>query len=51
LANWTAFTDTLTLNGFARNAKHGFNLWKWSNVTWNFFSLTIYFSILPHYGL
>jgi len=32
LANWTATTDTLTLNGFTRNAKHGFNSWKWSNL-------------------
>jgi len=27
LANWTAITDTLALNGFARNARHGFNSW------------------------
>ena len=52
LANWTAITDTLTLNGFTRNAKHRFNSWKWPNVAWNFSSsLTIYFSILPHCGL
>ena len=29
LVNWTATTDTLTLNGFPRNAKHGFSSWKW----------------------
>jgi len=33
LANWT---DILTLNRFTRNAKHGFNSWKWSNLAWNF---------------
>jgi len=49
LANWT---DTLTLNGFTRNAKHGFNSWKWSNLAWNFSnSLAIYFSIFPFCGL
>jgi len=49
LANWT---DTLTLNGFTRNTKHGFNSWKWSNQAWNFSnSLTIYFSIFPLCGL
>jgi len=32
LANWTAITDTLTLNGFARNAKHGFDSCKWSTL-------------------
>jgi len=47
LANWTAITDTSTLNGFARNAKHGFDSWKWSNLAWNFSSgFEIYFSIL-----
>ena len=52
LANWTTITDTLTLNGFTRNAKHGFNSWKWSNLTWNFSSsFTIYFSILSLCGL
>jgi len=35
LANWTAITDTLTLNGFTRNAKHGFNSWQCSNLAWN----------------
>ena len=50
LANWTAITETLTLNGFTRNAKHGLTLgngqiWKISG------SLTIYFSILPFCGL
>jgi len=25
LTNWTAITDTLTLNGFTRNVKHGFD--------------------------
>jgi len=49
LVNWT---DTLTLNGFTRNAKHGFNSWKWSELAWNFSnSLTIYFSIFPFCGL
>jgi len=48
LANWTANTNTLTLNGFARSAKHSFDSWKWSNLAWNFSSgLKIYFSILP----
>jgi len=52
LANWAAITDTLTLNGFTRNAKHGFNSWKWSNLAWNSSSsLTIYFSILSLCGL
>ena len=52
LANWTAITDTLTLHGFTRNAKHGFNSWKWSHLAWNSSSsLTIYFSILPLCGL
>ena len=45
-------TDTLTLNGFTRNAKHVFNFWKWSNLACNSSSsLTIYFSILPLCGL
>ena len=49
LANWTAINNTLTLNGFTRNTKHGFNSWKWSNLAWNSSSsLTIYFGILPH---
>jgi len=52
LANWRAITDTLTLNGFTRNANHGFTSWKWSNVAWNSSSsLAIYFSILPLCGL
>jgi len=52
LVNWTAITDTLTLSGFVRNAKHGFKSWKWSNLAWNSTSsLTIYFSILPLCGL
>ena len=52
LANWTAITDTSTLNGIARNAKHGFNFWKWSNLAWNSSgSITIYFIILPLCGL
>ena len=52
LANWTAITDTLTLNGFTRNEKHGFNSWKWSNPAWNFpSSLTSFCSILPLCGL
>jgi len=52
LVNWTAITDTLTLNGFTRNPKHGFNSWKWPNLAWNSFStLAIYFSILPLCGL
>jgi len=49
LANWT---DILTLNRFTRNAKHGFNSWKWSNLAWNFSKgLAIYFSIFPFCGL
>jgi len=52
LANWPAITDTLTLNGFTRNAKHGFNSWKWSNLALNSCSsLTICFGILPFCGL
>jgi len=52
LANWAAITDTLTLIGFTRNTKHGFNSWKWSNLAWNpSTSLTIYFSIFPLCGL
>jgi len=52
LANWAAITDTLTLNGFTRNARHGFNSWKWSNLAWNSCSsLTIYFSIPQLCGL
>jgi len=47
LANWTAITDTVR-NGFTRNAQHGFNSWKWSDLTWNYSSsFTIHFSILP----
>jgi len=43
LANWASVTDTLTLNGFTRNAKHGFDSWKLSNLAWNSSSsLTIY---------
>ena len=43
---------TLTMNGFTRNAKHGFNSWKWSILAWKSFSrLTIYFCILPLCGL
>jgi len=26
---------TLKMNGFTRNAKHGFNSWKWSNLAWS----------------
>ena len=52
LANCTAVTDTLALNGFTRNAKHGFDSWKWSNLARNSSSsLTIYLSILPLCGL
>jgi len=36
LVNWTANAGTLTLNGFTKNAKHGFYSWKWSNLAWNF---------------
>jgi len=51
-ANWTDITDTSTLNGFTRNAKHGFSSWKWSNLAWNSSSsLKIYFSILPFSSL
>jgi len=43
LANWASTTDALTLNGFTRNAKHGFDSWKLSNLAWNSSSsLTIY---------
>ena len=52
LANWTVISDTLTMNGFKRNAKYGFNSWKWSNLAWDSSSsLTIYFSILSLCGL
>ena len=52
LTNWTANADTLTLNGFTRNSKPGFNSWKWSNLAWNSSSsITNYFSILPLCGL
>jgi len=45
VCNKRFITDTLTLNGFTRNAKHGFNFWKWSNLAWNSSSsFTIYFS-------
>jgi len=51
-ANWTDITDTSTLNGFTRNAKHGFSSLNWSNLAWNSSSsLTIYFSIFPFYSL
>jgi len=44
--------NTVTLNGFPRNAKHGFNSWKCSDLAWNSSSrLKIYFSILPLCGL
>ena len=34
----------LTMNGFTRDAKHGFSSWKWSNLAWNSSSsVTIYF--------
>jgi len=50
LANWTAITETLSLNGFTRNTKHGLTLG--NGQMWNFSSsLTIYFSILPFRGL
>ena len=46
LAIWTAITETLTLNGFTRNAKHGLTLG--NSQIWNFScSLTVYFGILP----
>ena len=52
VCNKRFITDTLTLNGFTKNAKHGFYFWKWSNLAWNSSSsLTIYFSILPLCGL
>ena len=42
---------TLTMNGYTRNAKHGFNSWKWSNLAWSCSSsLTIYFCVLPLCG-
>ena len=42
---------TLRMNGFIRNAKHGFNFWKWSNPAWSSSSWApIYFSILPFRG-
>jgi len=50
LANWTAITETLILNEFTRNAKHGLTLG--NGQIWNFSSsLTIYFGILPFCGL
>jgi len=43
---------TLMLNGFTRNANHGFNSWKCSNLGWkSSSSFKIYFSILPLCGL
>ena len=43
---------TLTLNGFTRNVKHGFNSSKCSNLAWNSSnSLKMYFNILPLCGL
>ena len=48
LVNWTAITDTLTVNRFTRNAEHDFNSWKWSHLAWNSSSsFTIYFGIFP----
>ena len=50
---WTAqpSSTALTLNGFIRNAKHGFNSCKWSNVPWNFSSsFGISVCILPLCG-
>jgi len=42
---------TLTMNGFTRNAKHGFNSCKWSNLAWSSSnSVTIYFYVLPLCG-
>jgi len=36
------------MNGFTRNAKHGFNSWKWSSLAWSSSNrITIYFCILP----
>ena len=49
LAIWKAITDTLTLNGFTRNAKHGFNSWKWSNLTWNALVVLQYLLIFFHF--
>jgi len=52
LTSWTVITDTLTLNRFTRNEKHGFNSWKWSNLAWSSSSsLTIYFNIISICGL
>jgi len=52
LANWTAINDTLTLNGFTRNTKHGFNSWKWLNLAWtSSCSPTICFSMFQLCGL
>jgi len=49
---WTGQPSPTTLNGFTRNAKRGFNSWKWSNLAWNSSGgLTIYFGILPLRGL
>jgi len=42
----TPLWTTLTLKRFTRNAKHGFNSWKCSKLTWNS-SNGLYFSILP----
>jgi len=49
LSNWIAITDFINDEWMSRNAKHGFNSWKWSNLTWSSSnSVTIYFCILPH---
>ena len=48
----TPLPTTLTLKRFTRNAKHGFNSWKCSNLAWNSSNgLKIYFIILPLCGL
>jgi len=49
LDNWTAITDTLTLNGFSRNAKHGFDSWKWPNLAWNFPVVSKFILVFFHF--
>jgi len=43
---------TLTMNGFTRMAKHGFDSWKWSNLAWSSSgsAVTIYFCSFPLCG-
>jgi len=44
----TLLTGSVPDLQITRNAKHGLNSWKWSNLAWNTSdSLTICFSVLP----